>query len=712
MFNWSDISIHLSFDWYYLLIFGILFFLYTFYTYKYTLPVVPGIKKWFLIFLRSLILILLLILIFEPTVKLKKKVVIEPVNLVFVDNSQSIAYKDSLNRANLIRNFLRKLANSNGQPVFFTFGQKITPLNPDSLNKPDFTETGTNFNLIFNKLNNFNKPVASVTIISDGQINEGENPLSKFEKLNIPFFTVGIGDTTTQKDLSISKVLYNDYIYKNKPTTVKVMVLNKNSGKRTVYVSFKENSQLIATKQITFNQNGIKSVDFEYKPDKAGIRKLTFSVSKITGEDNFENNKKVEFVKVLESKIKVLLVSGSPSPDVSFVRNALEQNKDMEVSTIIQIAPNKFLNGENSDELIDSCDVIFLTGFPGKYTPPNLTGKIFRAIDKKNKPYFIMLSGGTDFIKLKNLEKVLNFKLRNTSDKYSPVQISLVDENSPLFKRTGADYRKIWESLPPVDYNLSGFSVKPNGKILADVKINNIPTNKPLIISQVAGNKKSISFLGKNIWRWKLQTADLNSTVFDKFIINVVKWLYTDTKVKLFKIKTNKKIYAPGETVFFSAQAYDETLSPLDDAHVTVHIKMDGKDTQLPLNSAGNGVYEGEFTPNKSGDYSFKAIASVNDKTVGTATGIFNVGELNIELINIKLNSDYLKLIANSTGGKYFYLTGQLGINGLLEKIRENNLIYTTEINEIKIWSNYWILISLILLFAVEWLIRKIAGML
>ncbi len=712
MFNSNNISINFSVDWYYLLIFAVIFFLYSFYIYKYTLPVVSKTKRWFLILLRSLTLILLLILIFEPTIKLKNNITIKPVNLVFVDNTQSVVHKDSLNRSNLIRKFIRKLTDNSEQPVIFSFGQKVGIINPDSLTKLDFSETATNFNSIFKKLNDFNKPIASVIIISDGQFNEGENPLNKFEKLNIPFFTIGIGDTTINRDLSISKVLHNDYIYKNKPTTIKVMVSNKNFGKTKVNITFKENSSLITTKQIAFENNGIKIVDFDYTPNKSGERKLSFFISKLKDEDNYENNKKVVFVKVLESKIKVLLVSASPSPDVSFVKNSLGQNKDIELNTVIQIAPNKFTNKENPGKLIDSCDVVLLIGFPGKYTPQELTERIVSTIDKKNKPYFIILANGTDFSKLKKFEYILNFNFNNFTDKYSPAQISLSDENNPIFKRVSADYLKIWNSLPPIDFNLSDFSIKPNGKILASVKINNIPLDKPLIISQVAGNKKSISFLGKNFWKWKLQATDINAPVFDNFMLNIVKWLYTDTKTKLFKINTNKKIYAPGETVFFSAQVYDETLSPLDDANVTVTIKINGKVAKIRLNSKGNGVYEGNFSPNESGDYSFNAVANIDNKSLGTVTGVFNVGELNPELISTKLNSDYLKLIANSTGGKYFYLTEKLEINDLLEKVRENNLIYKTEINEIKIWSNHWILIILILLFAVEWLIRKITGML
>ncbi len=712
MFNFDNISIKISVEWYYLLIFAVVLLLYTFYIYKYTLPIVSKTKKWFLIFLRSLILILITILFFEPTLIVKKNITVEPVNLVFVDNSQSIVSKDSLSRANSIKNFLKTLSTDKNNPVFFTFGQAIKKINPDSLRNINFNDPATNFNLIYNFLINYNKPFSSVTIISDGQINEGENPLNKFEKFNVPFFTIGVGDTTIKKDLSISKILYNDYIYRKKPTTIKVVVTNKNYGNIRINVSFKENFRTVSSKKIEFKNEAVKNIEFEYIPQKAGERKLSFEISKLPGEDNYENNRKTVYVNVLKSKIKVLLVSASPSPDVSFVKNSLENNIDIELKSIIQITRDKFFPEINFDEAVDSSDVLFLIGFPGKQTPDRILNKIKSAINIRHKPYFFSFSAGTDFANLQKLNNVLNFNITNFTDQSVPAQIQITDENHPLFKFSSADYLQIWNSLPPVDLNNSDFTLKANAKILAGVKINNIPLNKPVIIAGITGNNKSVSLLAKNFWKWKLQTADKNIFLFDSFLLNVVKWLRTDIKSKRFKLHTNKKFYSLGEKVIFTAQLYDETLAPLDDASISVKINKNGAVTEILLNSVGNGIYESVFEPNESGDYSYKAEAKLKNKTIATAKGVFNIGDVNLELTETNLNSEYLSLIAYTTGGKYFHLVKNLNINDLLEKVLENNLIYKTEFNEIKIWSNHWILIILILLFAVEWLIRKITGML
>ena len=99
MFNFEKINLSFSFN-------GVFFFLglvilaaYAIYMYRYTLPPVSSVKKTLLGLLRTFALILLLFIIFEPVVTLVKKIILQPVNLVFVDDSHSIQIKDGTQRS-------------------------------------------------------------------------------------------------------------------------------------------------------------------------------------------------------------------------------------------------------------------------------------------------------------------------------------------------------------------------------------------------------------------------------------------------------------------------------------------------------------------------------------------------------------------------------------------------------------------------------------
>ena len=62
--------------------------------------------------------------------------------------------------------------------------------------------------------------------------------------------------------------------------------------------------------------------------------------------------------------------------------------------------------------------------------------------------------------------------------------------------------------------------------------------------------------------------------------------------------------------------------------------------------------------------------------------------------------------------GKYFYYTDMNRVYPILKNIRQNASKEKTEVDEIRLWSDEWLLIIVILLFAGEWFIRKQAGML
>ncbi|NMB82547.1 MAG: hypothetical protein GYA14_12090, partial [Ignavibacteria bacterium] len=79
--------------------------IYTWYIYKFTIPQISSFLKYVLIFIRSIVITLILFLIFEPQLTINNSEKIEPVNYLFIDNSSSMAIKDSADRIGLIKIF-------------------------------------------------------------------------------------------------------------------------------------------------------------------------------------------------------------------------------------------------------------------------------------------------------------------------------------------------------------------------------------------------------------------------------------------------------------------------------------------------------------------------------------------------------------------------------------------------------------------------------
>ncbi|HSD62265.1 MAG TPA: hypothetical protein VLB50_00645, partial [Ignavibacteriaceae bacterium] len=272
MFNFEKISFSFSYNGIFFFIGLIILAAYAVYMYRYTLPPVGNGTKTILVLVRTFALILLLFIIFEPVATIAKKLLLKPVNLVFVDDSRSIQIKDGTLRSENIKKFVDEL-NNNGllnNSELFTFGSKITPFPYDSLSQLSFIEGSTNYSKIFSYIKGLKENIASVSIISDGTITEGANPIFTAEKLNIPVYTVGVGDTTKRNDIEIRNVLHNEFIYVGTPTTISATILNKGFGNKQAVISLLENDSLLEQRNISLSGDGTQNETFIYKPVNSG----------------------------------------------------------------------------------------------------------------------------------------------------------------------------------------------------------------------------------------------------------------------------------------------------------------------------------------------------------------------------------------------------------------------------------------------------------
>jgi hypothetical protein len=716
MFNFEKVSFSLNYSPIFFILTLLLLAGYAFYVYKYTIPQVSPVRKYTLLVLRILALLLLIFVFFEPTLTLANKKTLNPLNLIFVDNSRSISIKDGTDREGTVNLFLKDFKGSGlmKNSELFSFGNKVDRIAVDSLSKINFSEGNTNFSEIFSNTKKSEQNISSIVIVSDGDITDGSDPTYNAEKLDIPVFIIGIGDTTHKKDLEIKNVLTNEFIYSGTPTTVSAVLLNNGYPNENADVTFEENGKVISSKKIKLSNNGIQNVDFTYKPESSGEKKLIFSVSNLRDESTYENNKKIVYVKVLDSKIKVLIIGGAPSEDISFLKSSLSQNKDYEINSITQIGNGNYLEKENRQNLIDSANVLFLINFPTTGTTEDFLRDIRNAITNKNKPFLINITAQTDLNKLRELETELPFSVSNPSTDYFQVQPNIQSNESenPLIQNNSNNPVDAWNNLPPVFQLNADYKVKPESEIIAKEKINNVPVNSPLILTRRLGNRRSIAVVAKDIWKWKLSSAEKNLNLFDEFINNSVKWLNSYNQDKQVTIKTNKKDYSMGEDVDVTAQVYDEAYNPVSDAEVKININGNGENTELTLNSLGNGIYQGNTQLNKVGDYSFSGSASRNKKQMGTDKGSFNVGEVDIEMMNPRMNYEFLKLLSKETGGEFYFNKNYADLFRALKDLNKKSSKEKIITSELSLWSNEWLMALAILCFAIEWFLRKRYGML
>jgi len=715
MFGYKEIGFSLTYPAAYLFLALILIAAYSFYVYRYTIPQINPSKKILLISLRVLALLLLCFILFEPILNFSRKLILEPANLVFVDNSRSMTIEDRTNRSSKVKEILDDFSAhaSDDNLTFYEFGNFIREVNADSLDQVNFSDGATNLQDVFNFVKSSDKNIASVTIITDGVLTSGSNPYYDAINLGIPLFTIGIGDTTQRKDVEIKKVLHNDFLYAKTPTSIIATIYNKGFSGEYVMASLYEDNKFISQQNIILSSAGIQNISFNYNPENSGEKKMSVALTPLKNEFTNANNKKIFYVNVLSNKINVVLVASSPSADLTFINNALKRDENLKVSSIVQVAQDKFLDKLNY-QILDSANVLFLIGFPSDQTPKNLLDRVIARIKNDKVPYFLTLSSGISLNKLSLFGDELSFTVNQLSNGYREVQPQILQEqsNNPILKQGDKNLIDLWNNLPPVLQPNSLFNPRIESKMLAQIKVNNKVINSPLILIKNFSGNRSVTVLGKDIWKWKLQVAPKGIDLFDSFIVNSLRWLRSGEEQKLASIKSSKKNYSQGERIEFSAQVSDESLNPVSDAEIKIKIKSDKDEYETDMQNVGPGLYEGSIIINETGDFRYSGEAYTDGELLGKDNGSFNIGEIDLEMINPVMNYSLLNLLANNSGGEFYtpddYKSLMTRINQLNKLSSKEKIIKS----EVTLWSDTRMLLIAILLFSLEWFIRKRSGML
>ncbi|MFH1052024.1 MAG: hypothetical protein V1779_13975 [bacterium] len=699
------------------------------YNYRYTIPPISQRKKMILISLRSTGMGLLLFLLFEPLISLVSGKEESPVLAVLLDNSHSAAMTDASGsrkqkyfEAIDASDFLSLTENQLDVNLFDGEIKPFIEFDKRNLNfNGQMTDISLGLKEIMRKADE--KNIQAVLLISDGAFNTGTNPIYLADVLGKPIFTIGIGDTVEPRDVSIQSVLTNDIVYVENPVPVNINMKSSGFEEGKITLELFDNGQKIG-EQI-FNINPEKdefTAIFEYNPKIEGVRKITAKINSLPNEITIKNNSKTEYIDVLKNKRKITIFASSPSPDVSFVRNALLEEKGTEVRSFVQKNNIDFYEANPTEKDFKETEVFILIGFPGNSTSSAIMQNIKRELDK-GKSLFFIASNEINYNNLRIIEDELPFVTTSTK----PMEFLVIPDinpnsvSSPLLRVTGnTEDLQYWNQLPPVFKTETFVRVKPESEVIATMKINNVPLKEPLILSRSIANKKSAAFLGYGLYRWKLlgyasDYAKGNKNepdLFTAFIQNTAKWLSVDIDNKYVNIKTTKKFYTSSEKVQFIGQIYDKSFNPVENAIVSVIIRGSGENKELILNSLGNGRYTGEIEGLTEGAFFFSGNAIVNGSKLGSDNGRFSIGELGLEYRNMTMNIPLLRTLSERTGGKFYLPQNASKFLDDLAKAKNFHPHSITQKSEFTLWNLPWLIAIALLLLSLEWFIRKRAGML
>lgn len=648
--------------------------------------------RYSLILLRSLTLFLLGVLLFGIIFERKDTKIEKPVFITLTDNSSSLLnYADSSdvkNRINKIHQDLKKEFNDRFDIRNYTIGEDIK-LDSFSLNEEE-SNLNQGFDFIYNEF--YNRNIGGICFISDGNFNQGSSPIYGAGKINFtPVFTIGVGDTVVKRDQLLRNVSANDIAFYKNQFPIEVNIEGHKMGKGNTEVSLWKGDQRIESKLINYTDGNLdfSNVTFIVDATSIGFVSYTVKLKHESKESSFENNERSVYVEVIDSRSKVLMVANAPHPDISAIKQELDKDENMEVSTILLNEWDGKLNGYSL--------LIW-------HNPTENGAGLLNAAKTTKTPvlYLLGLNSSKSFVNKMNLG--ISLPGSNSTDQ---VQGAIADEFQ-LFNVSDAlkSSMKKWQPLTVPFGNLG----ERGNNILIKQKIGGVIKETPILCFNSNQGSKNGVLIGEGLWKWKLSEYSQSGSnkLFNELIQKTTQYLTVKTNLEPLRINLPKRLTSK-EPVIINAEFYNSSFEPITTPEIKF-VLTDQKAVETEYTFAkNNSDYALDLGSLNESVYTWKASTTYTGKGY-LKTGSFIVENTSIEDLATHADHNLLAQIATKSNGKFYTL---INTEQLISDIAKRKDIANVSYQESKFLDLIdWKLLLLIIvcLLSIEWFIRRYSG--
>lgn len=671
--------------------------------------------------LRLAALFLLVSFALNPSVVQRKEQKVPPVLAVIVDTSASMAlagHPGKGSRLDEAKSFLSE----GPQPIlgalaerfevrFYGLGETLKPIGPGELS--GLRAEGEKGDLA-GALKDLAGKTSLALFLSDGGW-----PWEKTPEPQFPLIAIPLGDAGGYRDIAIKAVKAPALAFRGREVTIEATVRGYGYAGVALPVALKEGERLITAKSLHLGASpGEATVSFSFTPEETGEHNLSLSVPPQFGEAVAANNTVHHSIKVIRDKIRVLMVSGSPSMNYRFLRKALKNAPSIDLlSFVILRTPSNILNVPLEEQSLipfpvetlfakelKSFDLLIFDNF--RFQP------YFGPKYLENVKEFVRAGGGfaaiggPDFLGEGGyagtpLEEILPIKWtgKESYRRDSPfgVKLSKAGMSHPL-TRLLPDEREnagLWREMPPIE------GINPaerNGS--ATVLLESADgASRPVLTAGRYGQGRVLVLATDYSWKWYMGmvAAGKGNWPYLRFAERLVRWLTKDPGLDLVQIKMPEKEGAPGQETEFRVRSDGQgpiSLSVFSPEGVRIASRL------RPMGNSGE--YLASFSPGKGGTYRIKVETRSGDREESIVIPGLMQG------LDGAPHHELLSRIAARSGGKIPGSREEL--LKAMESYAEKAEVRFPEESRRPLWAG-WPILLIVGLLAGEWYLRRRWGL-
>ncbi len=694
-------------------------------------------QKATLIALRSLAYVSLLLILAFPKLSIEGEGALPGTVPIVVDASESMQIKDDNEKTRISRAAEVYKVLSEGKKYkkelkteAFAAGKDFTPI--ENMDKLAADADYTSINMMLEKGIDRQKGeyCPGIILLTDGAHNSTEDPenaVKLFQKLGIPVYACGFGKEKS-KDISAEYILGEDVVFLNEKAKIYVNVNQNGYTNEEAELKLYLGDKSVYSGRHKLDKDGEISIPVEYIPRTKGTYQLKAEIQAMPGEVTAENNIYIKNVRVIDEKIKILMIFGTPSWEYRYLMGAFERDKRVDVKAWLAQA-DKRLFRKGSDRLTllsglpdkkdlgKAYDIIMISKIDAIALPPEFQQSMKKFVEEQGGSIAVIADGVSIPYSFKGtvLEELMPLTINDRAGRSyknemfdilkDELHFEVTDDGSAhqlvAFSGNRDENKKIWAELPPIYACYSSGRVKPSAINLVTLSAGGSRQKYPAIVFHSYG-KGTVLFMGfDSTWRWRKEFGD---RYFRDYWSKAVQFLGLPHLLNESAQSTmfiGKETCYSGEKLSVRAKICNPDYSPVITDLIKMTINENGIDKQVDMHSVANrpGIYKAEYIPELPGVLKLSLPAQYSARPV----------ELRIikpqqEFHNSGLNKALLEKITKNTGGMS-YSPDQAGqIMADLYKNRHKVPISV----KISLWDSMLLLLLSLMLFSAEWYFRKI----
>jgi len=421
----------------------------------------------------------------------------------------------------------------------------------------------------------------------------------------------------------------------------------------------------------------------------AGARTLQIATVPLPGEENTANNALTRLVNVGSEPRRILYVEGEPRWEFKFIRQAEEDDRMVQIASMVRTSENKIYRQGISDpkelaggfpsrpEDLFVYQGLIIGSVEAGYFTPGQQELIREFVDRRGGGLlllggqFSLADGGWNASNLTDLfpttlptqagafhrEADPKTGTTHTTAELAPAGVDSIITR--LVDDPAANAAK-WKALPYLmDYEDPG-TPKPGAAVLANM-ITPEGRKLPLLITENFGRGRTAIMATGGSWRWQM-SSPLGDTAHDLFWQQLLRWVVSDTPGHVAASVPAQMLLDNG-AVTIAAEVRDQQYNPAPDAKVEAHILGPSgvsalvEMTPVPDNP---GQFQAAWSAPRTGAYLTEVMAQRADpatrtvKELGRDVLTFQRMDGVAENFHTEQNRDLLERLATQTGGQYW----------------------------------------------------------